>query len=103
MTISIENEHARYVINANGTNRHFIDKRTGVDYYAPEPGTSFARVKKLGQAFNASTATYANNQITVHFGESGVSTVVGVAVKADYICVGSPVYRRRTGGGIGLC
>ena len=69
MTISIENEHARYVINANGTNRHFIDKSASVDYCSSEPVTSFAWVKKAGQTFSASEASYAGNHITVRFGE----------------------------------
>jgi len=84
MSISIGNEYARYIIGSDGTNLHFIDKRTDTDYCVREPKSSFARVKKAGQEFNASEASYDNGRITVRFGESGVSAVIGVATKERY-------------------
>ena len=84
-TISIENEYARYTIADDGTNLNFIDKRTDTDYCPQEPRSSFARVKKAGQEFNASEASYADGRITVQFGESGVGAVIGVTVKERYL------------------
>ncbi len=84
MTISIENEYVRYVIADDGTNLHFIDKRTDTDYCAKEPKSSFARVKKAGQEVNASAASYADGRIIAHFGESGVSAVIGITAKERY-------------------
>ena len=94
MNITIENKYARYVIASNGTNLHFIDKRTDTDYCVQEPKSSLARVrKKAGQVreaipqggeFNVSEASYADGRIAVRFGESGVSAVIGVDVKEHY-------------------
>jgi len=84
MTIPIENEYVRYVIADDGTNLHFVDKRTRTDYCAQEPRTSFAWVKKAGQEVNASAASYADGRITVSFGESGVNAVIGVTAKKHY-------------------
>ena len=84
MNISIENEYARYVIGADGTNLHFIDKRTNTDYCAQEPKSSFARVKQAGQEVNASESSYADGRITVRFSDSGVSAVMGVTAKEHY-------------------
>ena len=113
MSISIENEYTRYIIGSDGTNLHFIDKRTDTDYCVREPKSSFARVTKAGQEFNASEASYdiriggrvreggvghsdtdcphlppnpppEYGRITVRFGESGVSAAIGVATKERY-------------------
>ncbi|MBC8236131.1 hypothetical protein H8E77_41825, partial [bacterium] len=48
MSISIENEYTRYIIGSDGTNLHFIDKRTDTDYCVREPKSSFARATKAG-------------------------------------------------------
>jgi len=84
MAISIENEYVRYVIGSDGTNLHFIDKRTDTDYCVQEPKSSFARVKQSGKEFNASEATITEGQITVCFGESGVSAVIEVTEREHY-------------------
>ena len=84
MNITIENEYARYVIGSDGANLHFIDKQTGADYCVTEPKSSFARVKQAGQEVNASAASYTDGRITVRFGESGVSAVIGVTAKERY-------------------
>ena len=93
MNITIENEYARYVIAADGTNLNFIDKRTDTDYCAQEPKSSFARVKQAEQVceaipqggeVNVSEASYADGRITVRFGKSGVSAVIKVEAKEHY-------------------
>ena len=84
MSISIENEYARYVIAADGTNLHFVDKRTGADHCVREPGSSFARVRRAGQEINASSASYNDGQISVGFGESGIRAVMAVTAENHY-------------------
>lgn len=84
MAISFENEYTRYVIGADATNLGFIDRRTGADYCVKAPRSSFARIKRAGQEVNASWASCADGRITVRFGESGVSAVIGVTTKPHH-------------------
>ncbi|HIE29560.1 TPA: hypothetical protein EYP66_20005 [Candidatus Poribacteria bacterium] len=82
--VPIENKYAQYVIADDGANLHFIDKRTDADYCVQNPRSSFARIRKAGQEFNTSEASYADGRITVRFGDSGVSAVIGVTAKEHY-------------------
>jgi hypothetical protein len=84
MNITIENEYAQYIIGSDGTNLHFIDKRTDMDYCVQKPESSFAHVRKAGKVFNVSESSYADGRITARFGESGVSAVIGVTAKERY-------------------
>ena len=78
MTIDIENSYAKYVIQSDGRNLHFVDKSTGIDYCVQNPRSSFARVKKTGGYYDASSVSYTDGQIEVQFGESGVTGVIRV-------------------------
>ena len=84
MAIEIENRYVRYVIGSDGRNLHFVDKRTGKDYCVQEPGSSFARVKKAGRNYDASSVSYADGRLKVQFGESGVGAVIGVVARDRY-------------------
>lgn len=80
----LENECARYVIGADGSNLSFTDKRTGRDYCAREPACSFARIRKAGRSYNSSAVSSTDGRITAEFGESGVRAVIGTAVNDHY-------------------
>jgi hypothetical protein len=76
MSITLENDYARYVIGANGRNLHLIDKRTGADYCARKPASVFAVVRKAGRQYRASAVTRRGDELSVQFGRSGVSAVI---------------------------
>ena len=84
MTIDIENSYAKYVIQSDGRNLHFVDKSTGIDYCVQNPRSSFARVKKTGGYYDASSVSYTDGQIEVQFGESGVTGVIRVVAHDRY-------------------
>ena len=84
MAIEIENDYVKYSIESDGQNLHFVDKRTGEDYCVQDPRSSFARVKKAGQRYDASSVSYADGRITVQFGESRAEVVIKVAVQNRY-------------------
>ena len=82
--IEIQNDFVRWVIGDDGQNLHFVDESTGDDYCARSPISYFARIKKAGQEFNASAASYADGQLAVHFGKSEVSALLKVIIERHY-------------------
>lgn len=82
--MKIENEYARYVLGADGTNQHFIDRQTGTDYGLQEPRVPFARIRQAGREIPASAAAYADGRLTVDFGASGVRAEIGVTAEPHY-------------------
>ncbi len=84
MTVSIETEYVRYVIAADGTNLHFMDRRVEEDYCVQDPRSAFTQIKTGGQAVNSSEVSYMDGRITVGFDESGIRVVIGVTVKEHY-------------------
>ncbi|MCL5006460.1 MAG: hypothetical protein M1404_07970 [Acidobacteria bacterium] len=84
--VAIETDYVRYVIGPAGQNLHFIDRQSGKDYCLQDSGLSFARVKINGRDYQASKVSSAGGQLTVHFGESGVSALLKVtARKHDFV------------------
>ena len=85
MDIQIENEFVRYVITSDGTNLHFVDKRSDRDHCVRDPVSHFACVKKGGGDFDATMATYAGGKITVSFGRAEVRAEIGVTAEKHYL------------------
>lgn len=84
MNIEIENDYVKYVIGSDGQNLHFIDKRNGTDYCIQDPKSSFVRIKKAGQYFDASALSQTDNRLTVQFSESGISAVIKATAEKHY-------------------
>jgi len=82
--IELENQYVKHVIRADGANSAFIDKQSGTDYCDHQRIVKFARLKKAGKEYAATQATYADGKLQVHFGESGVTVVIGVAAEKRY-------------------
>ena len=80
-----ETRYVTYIVGADGTTLHFIDKRTHKDYCSRNPGSHFARVKKAGRSYDASAVSYANGRLAVEFGESGIRAVIAVEAKEEYL------------------
>ncbi|MGQ9590164.1 MAG: hypothetical protein ACUVYA_07710 [Planctomycetota bacterium] len=87
MSIAFENQFVRYVVGADGTHQHFIDRQTGTDYAVSEPPSPCAHVRQAGQEFLASAAFYEDGRLTVEFGDSGVQAVIGVTVEKHYLAL----------------
>jgi len=70
---SVENQYLKLVLGADGRTRGFIDKQTGVNYCAGDGKTPVARVMmKSGRPYDASSAQFAGDRVTLAFGDSGV-------------------------------
>src|SRR4051794_19724533 len=68
--ILFTNQHLVYAISADGQNRAFRDRRTGLDYAVPN--LPCAQAKRGGKAFPASSATFKAPLVTLKFGEANV-------------------------------
>ena len=83
MAIEFENDYVRYVINSDGRNLHFANRQTGKDYC--DPGSVCAQVKAAGQYYDVSSASCSDGRISLQFGDSGISAVVGVTAEKHYL------------------
>ena len=81
MSIEFENDYLLYVIGDDGKNFHFIDKKSGIDYYSQNPSTACAKIKIDGQYIEASSASYSDSRLTLNFGETQFNAVLSVKIK----------------------
>lgn len=82
--IEIENQYVKYVIGTDGSNVSFIDKQSGTDYCLHQGTSKFAKLNKDGNEYSASAVSFSDNKLTVQFGDSGVSVVIGVTSEEKY-------------------
>jgi len=80
----IKNDYAEYVIGSDGNSLRFADRRAGVNYCDVKTKAPFARVKKGGKEFGATTAAYERGVLTALFGEAGVTATIKVTSKGRY-------------------
>jgi hypothetical protein len=80
----LENAYAVYEVGADGRNIRLVDKLTGTDYSPANPESPFAQVKKSGQYYPATAASFDNGRVTVRFGDSGVSAEIALAAQEHY-------------------
>jgi len=83
--IVLENDCVKYVIGADGRNLGFLDKQTGKDHCGGNKSHPFASLIKEGKRLAASGVTYAEDRLTVRFGDSGISVVIRPTVRKHYI------------------
>lgn len=83
--IMLENAYLRYMVALDGRNLHFIDTVMGQDCVDVRKAPAFAYVKKAGQAYPASKATFDQGRIEISFGDAGVRAVVGVGTYDHYL------------------
>ena len=83
--ITLENRFVRYVIGKDGANLGFAGKQTGIDYLAGLPPSRCARVKKGGQVYDPSGASFADGRLRIEFGGSGIGAVIRVETRSHYI------------------
>lgn len=82
--ISLENDYVRYTIGSDGTNQHFIDKSTGLDYCDRAAGPFCARVKTGGRDWPVSEVTYDGKQLQLTYGESGIRATIEVTIEKRF-------------------
>lgn len=78
-----QTEHLRYVLGADGRSLYFIDKQSGRDYCTP--GVPIARVTKGGKSIPATAASFADGQVSLQFGDSGVRAVLKVTAMKQHL------------------
>ncbi len=83
-TIRLETDYLTYELGPDGRNLRFLDKRSGQDYCARNPASPFARVKKAGQEYPATTAALVDGQLIAAFGASGVRAILRPVSEKHY-------------------
>lgn len=83
--IVIENAHLRYTISSKGRNLAFIDRSTGVDYLNRATPSVCALLRRNGVEYEATSALWANGQLTIEFGKADATAVLRVESRDAYI------------------
>jgi hypothetical protein len=82
--IEIENRYVKWVVGEDGAIAAFIDKQSGADYALHQEGARFARVAKAGKVYASTQVALADGKLSIRFGESGITAVLGVATRERY-------------------
>lgn len=85
--IVIETAGVRYVVDAKGRNRAFLDKRSGRNYCVSEPEYAFLSLQKNGQCYTPSKCSRSNDLISVEFAKAGVEVTCRVVTHEYYYTV----------------
>ena len=80
----LKGDYAEYAIGDDGANLRFVDRRAGVNCCDSKTKTSFARVRKGGREFGATTTAYERGVLTAQFGEAGVTATIKVTPRGHY-------------------
>ena len=83
--IVLENEHFRYEISANGKNRHFIDKATGIDYLAKDTASFCSYISENGKKYPPASIIFKGNNLIFEFGDKGKKAKIQIAENDDHI------------------
>lgn len=81
---TLENQHIRYVIGADGSNQQVLDKRDGKDYCGGNRASRFATIKKAGKVYGSSKAAWTDGRLTLEFGQAGVTAIIAVRSEPQY-------------------
>ena len=85
VSITLETDLLRLGIAADGRTVSFTDKASGKDYCPKEPRQAFAAIRRQGKTHDATACTLADGQLTVKFGDSGVTAVLKATAKKHYL------------------
>ncbi|MBK9389821.1 MAG: hypothetical protein IPN68_06380 [Bacteroidetes bacterium] len=83
--IVLENSHFRYEIDKTGTNLHFIDKGTGIDYLATEMKSVCASIVKYKKEYPVTSVTRKGSKLYLSFSGSEVSAEILIRKQKDRI------------------
>jgi len=84
MDITLKTDYLRLVISPDAKIKQFADAKTGVNYAAREP-VPIARMKKSGNDYPATSASLSNGRLTLAFGDSSASAVLGVNAEKRFL------------------
>ena len=76
--LNVESDSLRLAVGTNAHTLEFTDKSSGTNYCARNPGTAFARVKRAGKFFPATTAALTDGRLVLEFAGTGVSATLRV-------------------------
>ncbi len=83
MDINIQSDYLRVVISPDARVTGFVDKKTGTNYVS-EP-VPLATIKRGGRDYAAASASCSDDRLTLGFGDSGVSALLGVKAEQHYL------------------
>ena len=73
------------MITPDARNVAFVDRATGTDYLRAAPPTPCALVRVRGKEYPATSATLANERLTLQFGTNGCKAVLKTEVRPEFI------------------
>ena len=82
--LMLENEHVKYVIGGDGKSLSFLDKHTGKEYCAAQPGRPFATLKKAGKEYGPSACAFTDGKIILQFQPPGIGVVIKSLAREHY-------------------
>lgn len=93
----LENEYLRYVIGEDGAVKSFLDKVGNKEYLSAEGGHTLMTITRAGKTFKSTSVSWdrTREEMTVGFGESGVTAHFAVRPKPHYITFDSRTWRVR--------
>ncbi len=77
-TLTVEGDSLRLTIGNNAHTLDFTDKSSGTNYAIQNPTVAFARVKKAGKFFAATTAGRTDGRLVLEFAGAGVTATLRV-------------------------
>lgn len=83
--IAWETDSIRYAISASGKNASLRDKRSGKEYCARPGHDAIVAIRKGSAWHEPSACSYAEGKLTVQFAQPGVTVVIQVLCKKQYL------------------
>lgn len=83
--IVLETKTFKYEIAPNGRNLHFIDKKSGNDYYNTSSNSLSSWVKSNGKQWDVSSVTQQKDLLKLIFGTSGITADIQITSSSDRI------------------
>jgi hypothetical protein len=81
----LETKTFKYEIASDGRNLHFIDKKSGEDYYKSSSNSLSSWVKAEGKQWNISSLRRQKDKLKMEFGNSGITAEVKLTTSNDRI------------------
>lgn len=83
--VTLETDHLRWVIAADGVNRSFVCKGSAREYCAPKVRQPWAVIRKAGKSHGASACRLDGDRLLLRFAGSGDEATVRVIRKKAYL------------------
>lgn len=87
VAVTVETEHLKYVLGADGRSLHFIDKKSGADYCQTVPAAPIAHVKVGGKVRPAASAKTDGDRISLRFADTDIRAALRIIRHPRYFVV----------------